>query len=123
MKSCADGEVPPPHTLGRLQAWFGRKHVILHKTLYYSSDSVAPSAGGRGGCSSEAERAAPCASGVVGKPKQLDGAGLAVVVVLAVLVVAGVRQQRPLRVPRHREGGRVALHLPQLLSCTEETSV
>lgn len=57
------------------------------------------------------------ASGVVGEAEELHSAGLPVVVVLALLVIAGVGQQRALGVPRHGEGGRVALHLPQLLPC------
>lgn len=62
------------------------------------------------------------ASGVVGKAEQFDGARLPVVVVLALLVVAGVGQQRPLGVPGDGEGRRVALHLPQLLSWETDES-
>jgi len=55
-------------------------------------------------------------SGVVGQAEQLDGPRLAVAVVLALLVVAGVRKQGALGVPGDREGRGVTLHLPQLLS-------
>lgn len=59
-------------------------------------------------------------SGVVGEAEQLDRSRLAVVVVLALLVVAGVGQQGSLGVPGDGEGGGVALHLPQLLPCRAE---
>lgn len=63
---------------------------------------------------------AAASSGVVGEPKELDGAGLPAAVVFAIFVVTGEGQQRPLRVPGHCEGGRLALHLPELLSCMEK---
>ncbi len=65
-------------------------------------------------------------SGVIGKSKQLDGACLSVAVVFALFIVAGVRQQRSLRVPRYSEGWRLALNLPELLTYsnnTQQTSV
>lgn len=55
-------------------------------------------------------------SGVVGEAKQFDGARLPVVVVLALLVIAGVGQQGPLWVPGDCEGWRVTLNFPKLLS-------
>lgn len=58
----------------------------------------------------------PCGSGVVGEAEEFDGARLSVVVVLPLLVITGVGQQRPLWVPGHSKGRRVALNLPQLLS-------
>lgn len=57
------------------------------------------------------------ASGVIGEAKELHSAGLPVVVVLALLVITSIGQQGALGVPRHSEGGRVTLHLPQLLPC------
>lgn len=57
------------------------------------------------------------ASGVIGEAKELHSARLPVVVVLALLVVTSIGQQGALRVPCHSEGGRVTLHLPQLLPC------
>lgn len=55
-------------------------------------------------------------SGVVGEAKQFDSARLPVVVVLALLVIAGVGQQGPLWVPGDCEGWRVTLNFPKLLS-------
>lgn len=57
-----------------------------------------------------------CISGVVGQTKQFNGAHFAVAVVLALFVIAGIGQQRPLGMPGDREGWRVTLNLPQLLS-------
>lgn len=63
---------------------------------------------------------AAASSGVVGEPKELDGAGLPAAVIFAIFVITGEGQQWPLRVPGHCEGGRLALHLPELLSCMEK---
>lgn len=60
--------------------------------------------------------------GVVGEPEELDGACLPAAVIFAIFVVTGEGQQRPLWVPGYRKGGGLALHLPELLSCTEKVS-
>lgn len=60
-------------------------------------------------------------SGVIGKSKELDGACLSVAVVFALFIVAGVRQQRSLRMPRYSEGWRLALNLPELLTYSNNT--
>ena len=60
-------------------------------------------------------------SGVIGEAEQFDGTRLPVVVVFSLLVVAGVGQQRALRVPGNSESRRVTLNLPQLLSYTYST--
>lgn len=102
------------------------------KTKCYNTVTAAPPAGGKqllqclGGHSPSSSPSSGLmfffhsVSGVIGQAEQFDGPRLAVVVVLALLVIAGVRQQRPLWVPGDGEGRRVALNLPELLSCTHK---
>lgn len=75
---------------------------------------------GQGSIASPLPCPAAISLGVIGEPKELDSARLPAAVVFAIFVVAGEGQQRPLRVPGHCEGGGLALHLPELLSCTEK---
>lgn len=57
-----------------------------------------------------------CLSGVIGQTKQFNSAHFTVAFILSLFVVTGVGQQRPLGMPGNREGRRVTLDLPQLLS-------
>lgn len=68
-------------------------------------------------CKYSCQQTSWCSSGVVGKAKQFNCPCLSVVVIFALLVVAGVGQQGSLWVPGDCERWGIALNLPQLLTC------